>query len=176
MSKLFKTKKGLTFIGMPSSGKSATGRVLAPKVGCKYVDLDILIREKEGKHHHEILKERGEKVLEALEEKYTLELDFEDLIFAPPGSIIFSEKAMKKIKENSFVIHLGVSEEEIKRRLGDGLYKDGIIGLEEKGLGNIILERMPLYKQYADLYLDTTGLKREEVVTEILKKIESVVI
>ncbi|HPS21504.1 MAG TPA: shikimate kinase [Candidatus Paceibacterota bacterium] len=165
----FKSKKGLTFIGMPSSGKSVTGRVLAPKLGCKYVDLDILIREKEGKHHDVILKEKGNEALKELEEKYTLELDFDGLIFAPPGSIIFSEKAMQKIKENSLVIYLDVSKEEIERRLGENLYKDGIIGLKEKGLANIILERLPLYKKYADLYLDTNGLKKEEVVEEVLK-------
>ena len=41
---------------------------------------------------------------------------------------------MQKIKENSLVIYLDVSKEEIERRLGENLYKDGIIGLKEKGL------------------------------------------
>jgi len=167
----FNSKKGLTFIGMPSSGKSATGKKLKDKLGCKYIDLDILIFEKEGIHHHQILKERGENVLKKLEEKYTLELDFKDLIFAPPGSIIFSESAMEKVKKESLVIHLGVSEDEIKRRLGDNLYKDGIIGLETKGLGQIISERLPLYKKYADLYIDTNGLSVDEVVETIFEKI-----
>ena len=76
---------------------------------------------------------------------------------------------MQKIKENSLVIYLDVSKEEIERRLGENLYKDGIIGLKEKGLANIILERLPLYKKYADLYLNTNGLKKEEVVEEVLK-------
>ena len=72
----FKSKKGLTFIGMPSSGKSATGRVLASKLGCKYVDLDILIREKEGKHHDVILKEKGDLVLKELEKKIHSRIKF----------------------------------------------------------------------------------------------------
>lgn len=173
---IFNSKKGLTFIGMPSSGKSVTGKILAQKLNCKYVDLDVLIYEKEGIHHHQILKEKGENTLKNLEEKYTLELDFEDLIFAPPGSIIFSENAMKKIKEKSFVIHLGVNEEEIKRRLGKNLYKDGIIGLETKGLNQIILERLPLYKKYEDLFIDTNNLGKEDVAEEVLKKIKSVII
>jgi shikimate kinase len=159
---------------MPSSGKSVTGKILAQKLNCRYVDLDILILEKEGKSHHQILKDMGEDVLKELEEKYTLSLNFKKLIFAPPGSIIFSPKAMEKIKNESFVIHLGVSEKEIKRRLGEKLYKDGIIGLEEKGLSQIILERLPLYQKYADLYLDTNDLNTEEVVAEVLKKIKMV--
>jgi shikimate kinase len=158
----FNLKKGLTFIGMPSSGKSATGKALKDKLKCAYVDLDILIFEKEGIHHHQILKEKGEK-------KYTLELDFDNLIFAPPGSIIFSESAMEKIKKESFVIYLNVSEEEIKRRLGDNLYKDGIIGLETKGLNNVICERVPLYEKYADLCIDTNGLKVNEVVEKVFE-------
>lgn len=176
MSKLFKTKKGLTFIGMPSAGKSVTGKILAKKLNCKYIDLDILILEKEGISHHQILKEKGDEALEKLEEKYTLELDFENLIFAPGGSMIFSPKAMEKIKSESFVIHLGVGKKEIERRLGKDLYTNGIVGLEEEGLDSIILERAPLYQKYADMYLDTDSLSKEEVVEEILKKIESVVI
>lgn len=168
---IFNSKKGLTFIGMPSSGKSATGKTLKDKLKCKYVDLDILIFEKEGISHHRILKERGEDALKKLEEKYTLELNFENLIFAPPGSIIFSEPAMEKIKKESLVIHLGVSAEEIKRRLGENLYKDGIIGLETKGLNQIISERLPLYEKYADLYIDTNGLKVKEVAEIIFEKI-----
>ena len=45
--------------------------------------------------------------------------------------------------------------EEIKRRLGKKLYEDGIIGLETKGLNQIISERLPLYEKYADLYINT---------------------
>lgn len=167
----FNFKKGLTFIGMPSSGKSATGKALKDKLKCRYIDLDVLILEKEGISHHQVLEERGENFLKNLEEKYTLELDFENLIFAPPGSIIFSEQAMKKIKKESLVVHLGVSEEEIKRRLGKNLYKDGIIGLETKGLKQIISERMPLYKKYADLYIDTNGLTLKEVAEIVFEKI-----
>jgi shikimate kinase len=167
----YSTKKGLTFIGMPSSGKSATGKNLKDKLKCKYVDLDILILEKEGISHHQILKNRGEDALKKLEEKYTLELNFDNLIFSPPGSIIFSKKAMQKIKEESFVIYLGVSEEEIKRRLGDRLYKDGIIGLETKGLSQIISERLPLYNGYADQYIDTNGLNVEQVAEIVFEKI-----
>jgi shikimate kinase len=168
---IFNSKKGLTFIGMPSSGKSATGKALKNKLKCKYVDLDVLILEKEGISHHQILKERGEDILKELEEKYTLELNFENLIFAPGGSIIFSPKVMEKIKKESIVIYLGVSEEEIKRRLGKNLYKDGIIGLETKGLKRIISERLPLYEKYADLYIDTNGLKVEEVAKIVFEKI-----
>lgn len=171
-----KLKRGLTFIGMPSSGKSITGKMLAKKLNSKYVDLDILILEKERMHHHQILKERGENALKKLEDKYTNELDFENLIFAPPGSIIFSPVAMDKIKKESLVIHLGVGEEEIKRRLGDNLYKDGIIGLETKGLAKIIAERLPLYQKYADLYIDTNNLEKKEVIEEVLKKIKNVII
>ncbi len=169
------SKKGITFIGMPSSGKSVTGKQLAQKLNWKYIDLDKLIFEKEGIHHSEILATKGDKALEFIEEKHTTALVFENLIFSPGGSIIFSPKAMQKIKRETLVIHLGVNEEQIKKRLGKNLYKDGIIGLETKGLTKIIEERLPLYKKYADLYIDTNLLKKEEVLEEVLKKIKNAI-
>ena len=43
------TKNCLTLIGMPASGKSSVGVVLAKKTGRRFVDGDLLIQEQSGK-------------------------------------------------------------------------------------------------------------------------------
>ena len=166
-----KSKKGITFIGLPGSGKSTVGKILANKLKCNYVDLDILILQKEGVGHHEILKQKGDNELKRLEEKYSLELDFDNLIFSPGGSMVYSSSFMEKAQKESLVIYLVASAEDIKKRLGKKLYEDGIIGLETKGLEGIVKERLPLYEKYADLHISTSNLDPNVIVSEILAQI-----
>ena len=42
-------KPNITMIGMPSSGKSTVGVLLAKRLGFSFVDVDIVIQEKEGR-------------------------------------------------------------------------------------------------------------------------------
>ena len=63
--------KGITFIGMAGCGKSAIGKRLAQALDWKFIDLDLLILEKQGISHHEYMKRHGEEALKniGLEEK-----------------------------------------------------------------------------------------------------------
>lgn len=152
---------------MPGAGKTTVGKILAEKMNCRFVDLDSLIFEKSGISHHELMKQKGEGELKALEEKYALEIDFNDIVFSPPGSMVFSEKVMEKAKNESVVIYLKVSKDGIEKRLGENLYKDGIIGLETKGLAGVISERVPLYEKYNDFIIETDGLEPETIMFKI---------
>ena len=51
-------KDNIILIGMPASGKSTAGVVLAKFLGYDFIDTDILIQEKTGKLLHEIISEK----------------------------------------------------------------------------------------------------------------------
>ena len=51
-------KPNITMIGMPSSGKSTVGVLLAKRLGFSFVDVDIVIQEKEGRLLKEIIAGR----------------------------------------------------------------------------------------------------------------------
>ena len=53
----------IILIGMPASGKSTAGVVLAKFLGYDFIDTDILIQEKTGKLLHEIISEKDLKDL-----------------------------------------------------------------------------------------------------------------
>ena len=52
-------KNNITLIGMPGSGKSTVGVVLAKRLGRRFVDSDLVIQETEGKLLSEIIEEKG---------------------------------------------------------------------------------------------------------------------
>lgn len=160
--------KGITFIGMAGCGKSAIGQRVAQALDWKFVDLDLLILEKQGISHHQYMRRHGEEALKNLEKQYALELNLEDTVFAPPGSLIYHPDVMEKMKEISHLVYLQALPEIIAEHLGDNLYKNGIIGLEEKGLAGVMAERAPLYEKYADYTFVSERQSREEMTTKVL--------
>lgn len=159
--------KGITLIGMPGSGKSTVGRLLAQKLRWGFVDLDILIREKEGRSHSEILKQDGERALLALEEKYALGLDLENAVFSPGGSIIYSEAAMEKLRNETKIFYLDLPFREIVTRLGEGVYDRGIVGLRSKTLEELFEERTAHYRLAAHHIFNCHGFSEKMIVDGI---------
>lgn len=160
--------KGVTLIGMSGSGKSTIGKQLARELNYRFVDLDALIAEKEGRSHAEILKEDGVEKLASLEEKHTLETDFSKTVFSPPGGIIYVPHAMQRICENSFVIFLDVGVTALQNRLKGKMMMRGIVGLnDEEGFEALFQSRLPLYRKYAVHTLSITDETEEEIVRKI---------
>ena len=52
-------KNNITLIGMPGSGKSTVGVVLAKRLGRRFVDSDLVIQDRHGKLLHELITEYG---------------------------------------------------------------------------------------------------------------------
>ena len=67
-------KKNLVLLGMPGSGKSSLGKLLAKITGLKLYDIDKLIIEEIGLEIAEIFQTEGEGFFRKIEEKKTLEI------------------------------------------------------------------------------------------------------
>ena len=160
--------RGVTLIGMPGAGKSTIGKILAVRLEFKFVDLDVLIREKEGRSHDQISRENGDAELLRLEEQYALGLDLARTVFAPGGSIIYSPRAMEKLRDETAIVYLELPFSEIKNRLGDNAAARGIVGLKEKGLDGLFTEREPLYLSYAHHIIHCQDLSDAEIVDKCL--------
>ena len=181
----------ITLIGMPASGKSTVGKILAEKLGWNFIDLDDLIKEKTGKSYDEILEQDGEQALLNLEEKYTLELDFSCavhscgririaegcspearcscVVFSPGGSIIYSPEALEKIKDETRIIYIDLPLSEIEKRLKERPIKDGIVSLKEKGLKKLFEERDLVYRKFADNIIRADNLSDIGLANKILE-------
>ncbi|MEK7211715.1 MAG: shikimate kinase [Patescibacteria group bacterium] len=161
--------RGITLIGMPGAGKSTIGKMLAEKLKFGFIDLDDVIQEKEGRSAGVILRERGGDELIRLEESFALSLDFNNAVFAPGGSIIYSSQVMSKLKFETLIIYLKLSLAEIKKRLGGEDENRGIVRLAELGWPALFEERAALYDRWADNTVDCDGLGLDDLLEKICK-------
>ena len=112
-------KSNITLIGMPASGKSTVGVLLAKRLGFSFLDVDLMIQEKTGKLLKEIIAQEGMEGFLRVEERINQTIQAVHTVIAPGGSVIYGPKAMKHLKDISQIVYLKLSYEEVVRRLGD---------------------------------------------------------
>ena len=140
-------------IGMPGSGKSTVGVLLAKLLGYQFLDVDLLIQEREGALLQEILDSRGTQAFLDAEEAAVRSLDCRRHVIAPGGSAVCREGAALHLKELGPVIYLRVPLEELTRRV-QNLSTRGIAMEPGQTLADVLAYRDPLYRKYADLVVD----------------------
>lgn len=165
-------KPNITMIGMPSSGKSTVGVLLAKRLGFSFVDVDIVIQEKEGRLLKEIIADEGMDGFLKVEERVNAGLDVQLSVIAPGGSVIYGEEAMKHLKEISEVVYLKMSYEEMENRIGNVVDR-GVALKPGFTLRDLYNERIPYYEKYADITIDEEGKTPGQTVDELRDIIES---
>lgn len=163
--------KNIVLIGMPSSGKSTLGVVLAKTLGMQFIDTDLIIQQNSGKKLQQMINEEGIEAFLKTEEEVLCSLDFENSIIATGGSAVLSEKAMKYLRKNGVVIYLEASVEELKTRLNN-IKTRGIAMTEGESIESIFIKRAPLYEKYADITVSSEA-SFEETVEKIITEIKN---
>ena len=140
----------IILIGMPGSGKSTVGVLLAKLVGFRFTDTDLLIQEEADKKLYKIIRDDGIDVFCALENKINSEINSNNTVIATGGSVVYHEQAMEHLKSIGTIVFLDVPEAELERRVGD-FSKRGVLIKNGSTFADLYAERMPLYQKYADV-------------------------
>jgi shikimate kinase len=165
-------KPNITLIGMAGAGKSTIGQILAKEQGYIFIDTDDMMIKKEGLELYEITEKFGERGFKDMEEKYILNLgDIKDSVISPGGSVIYSDKSMKFLRQKSVIIFIDTPYIEIKRRLGKRKNLS-VIGLKKDGLKKLYSDRLKKYRYYADFTIDVGDRSPESIVKKVLGLIE----
>jgi len=164
-------KPNITMIGMPSSGKSTIGVLLAKRLGFSFVDVDIVIQEKEGRLLKEIIADEGMDGFLEVENRINAGLDVRLSVIAPGGSVIYGAEAMAHLKEIGLVVYLKISYEELTKRLGN-IVDRGVVLKEGMTLKDLYEERAAYFERYADITIDEEGKDLGQVVDELRRILE----
>lgn len=161
-------KSNIVLIGMPGVGKSTVGIILAKVLGYQFVDSDLVIQKEEGKLLKEIIDEVGTEGFIQVENRVNASLAVTDSIIATGGSVVYGKEAMEHLCKIGTVVYLALPYEEIEKRLND-IKGRGVVLREGQTLKDLYEERTLLYKKYADVQIDESGLDVEETIDAILK-------
>ena len=164
-------KDNLIFIGMPAVGKSTVGIVVAKRLGMRFVDADLLIQEQEKKLLREIIADVGEEGFLKIENQVNAEVQAENSVISPGGSVIYCEEAMRHYKEIGTIVYLKVSYQTIKRRIRNPK-KRGVVLREGQSLRDLYNERVPYFEKYADITVCEDGCRIEETIENVINAVE----
>ncbi|MCR5213608.1 MAG: shikimate kinase [Eubacterium sp.] len=163
-------KENITLIGMPTSGKSTAGVILAKVLGMDFVDTDLLIQKKKGKRLQKLIEENGVEGFIKIEEDVCKNLEASKSVIATGGSVIYGDEAMKHLKEIGHVIYLEIDYETLEKRLHH-VKQRGVVLKPGQTKKDLYDERVALYKKYADIIISEEGLDIEGTVQEIIEKL-----
>lgn len=144
-----KQKENIVLIGMPSSGKSTVGALIAKSLGRKFVDTDSLLTNTRKMSPKDIIETSGEAVFRNLETAVIKDLSLKQgLVIATGGGAVEREENIGLLKKNGKLVFLN-------RDLNNlGFDNSRPLSSTKEQLEALYKRRLPLYKKYADYTVD----------------------
>lgn len=169
------TKNNIVLIGMPGSGKSTIGVILAKKTSRDFVDTDVVIQTHEHRSLQDIVDKDGYMALREIEEKWITSLDLAETVIATGGSVVYSEKSMTHLSRNGVIVFLDVSLAALQARITD-YDQRGIARRPDQSFDELFEERSTLYRRYADITVASDVLNQDAACNAILATLANGVI
>lgn len=162
----------ITLIGMPGSGKSSVGRLLAQRLGYAFLDVDPLIVERHAAATLQEVLDRlgGDGFLDA-EADVISSLSCENTVLSPGGSAVLREKGALRLKELGPVVYLELPCAVLEKRLWN-LKSRGIPLAPGQTLQDLYAQREPFYERYADVTVNSDQPRAEDTAAEIIRVLE----
>ena len=153
----------IILIGMPGSGKSTVGVVLAKALGMEFLDVDLLIQQREGALLHALIDGRGVERFLDLERDAICSLDCRGTVAAPGGSCVCREESIAHMRSLGTVVYLQLSLEDVAGRIRN-LSSRGIALSPGQTLADVYQYRAPLYERCAHITVPSGGQSLAETV------------
>jgi len=156
-------------------GKTAVGQKLAQQLSLTYLDTDDLIEKTEGSSIKEIFAKKGEPYFRELETEVLKTLaDYDKFVISTGGGIVLREENVRILKGIGPLILLWAEPAVVYERVKAESHRPLLnVPDPREEINEILAVRKPLYQRAADFTVDTSSLKVEEAVKEIMQWLKS---
>ena len=167
------SSQNLFLVGPMGAGKSAVGRQLAKMLHMSFVDSDDEIESRTGVDIPFIFEKEGEDGFRKREAKVIDELSSRaGIVLATGGGAVVNPDNRNFLGARGFVVYLHTSVDQQVARTQKGRERPMLAsGDSREILEKLMVVRDPMYREIADLTVDTDGRKVRAVANEILEKL-----
>ena len=165
--------QNLFLIGPMGAGKSAVGRQLARLLHLDFVDSDEEIERRTGVDIPFIFEKEGEEGFRKREAQAIEDLSKRDgIVLATGGGAVIDPQNRNHLGARGFVVYLHTSVDQQLSRTRKGRDRPLLASDDPRAvLENLMSQREPLYREIADLTVETDGRKVNAVANEILDRL-----
>ena len=156
--------RNIVLVGMPGSGKTKKGRLLAEKLGKRFVDADEYFSQSFGITPAEVITSRGEEAMRKMETEVLGELGKQSgLVIATGGGCVTREENYPHLHQNGLIVW-------VKRPLAE-LPTNGRPLSQSCGVQELYERRAALYERFADVSIEVcdTVENAVEAIMEAIK-------
>jgi shikimate kinase len=164
----------LILIGYRGTGKTTVGRLLAARLGRPFADADDLVEATAGASIADIFAAEGEPGFRDREAAALASLCARaDGVIATGGGAVLRESTRKMLRHSGFVVWLTATPETVAARLAaDATTRSRRPNLTAAGgsdeIRHLLAARAPLYRETADVAVETDTLSPEQIADTIL--------
>jgi shikimate kinase len=165
--------RNIFLVGLMGAGKTTVGRQLAQRLGKSFHDTDQEIERRTGVRVATIFEIEGEAGFRAREAQAVAALTgVEDAVLATGGGVVLRQENRQRLKAHGFVVYLRAQPRDLWARMRHDKSRP-LLQTDDplKRLEDLFVVRDPLYREVADLVVDTGRQSASTLVGQLLKRL-----
>ena len=161
-------------VGLMGAGKTTVGRALARLTGKRFLDSDHEIEARTGVRVPVIFEIEGEAGFRAREAEVIDELTrLDDIVLATGGGVVMNPVNRECLKRSGLVIYLRANVDDLYLRTCHDKNRPLLQTANPKAKLQELYEiRDPLYREVADLVIDTSSQSVHQLINRLQKELE----
>lgn len=171
------SRNNIILVGFMGSGKTSVGKVLAKRLGYRFLDSDALIEQEEQQSIPAVFQTKGEAYFRDKETELLnkLRTSLYEVVLSTGGGTPIRPQNRELLRQLGFVVFLKTSDETILRRLRGDTSRPLLAGEDSKSrVEQLQREREPIYTATAHFILDTDELSPEKLADRIMEEYHKV--